>query len=244
MMSVLRQTYPDIEYLVVDGASSDETVSVARHVAGQFPERSVRVVSEPDRGISDAMNKGIAWTTGQLVCHLHAGDQFADSRVIERVVDSQRSTNWRWAVAKAVTVNEKGLASHIYRPASDHRRLLVKNSIPHQSTFLSREIFERYGGFRADLKQAMDYEFWVRIGVLGGERYSVLPFIATRCLEGGRSSRIGELLVSLASLRSEFRKRGIGNTRAEDLVFLSRVATFWAISRVVPRKRRPLPAVA
>jgi hypothetical protein len=123
-----------------------------------------------------------------------------------------------------------GRPSHVYCPRPIYRRLLKQNFIPHQSTFLVRDIFARHGLFRVDLKQAMDYEFWLRIAFEGGERYQVLPFATTYFLEGGRASRLFELLKYLVLVRRELRQWVSGLTPLDDVVFLARVAAFWVYS--------------
>lgn len=234
MRSVLDQTYEHIEYVIVDGLSRDQTVSIAHRVAADYPGRDVRIVSEADTGIADAMNKGIRFTSGHLIAHLHSGDRYADPTVIARVVSSQQTLGWRWGVAASQVVDMQGRVKHLYRPSASVKTLFAKNTIPHQSTFLVRAIFERYGLFRTDLKQASDYDYWVRIGLQGNESITVLPFIASCYLEGGGSDRIGELLSVLWKIRSEMRRGKTGNGYFTDLLFMSRVAAFWAYSHLRP----------
>lgn len=230
MLSVLTQTYLPIEYIIVDGLSSDHTVEVAQRVASRFPERNVKIISEADRGISDATNKGVLAASGTVVAYLHAGDRYIDNTVIEKVMASFQREGWRWGVAETVVVDASGRPGHVYRPRPDYRRLLKQNFIPHPSTFFVRDIFERHGLFQVDLKQAMDYEFWLRIAFKGGERYQVLPFATTYFLEGGRSSRLFELLKYLVLVRRELRQWVSGLTSLDDVVFLARVAAFWVYS--------------
>ncbi|MGI9034192.1 MAG: glycosyltransferase [Acidimicrobiales bacterium] len=106
-------------------ASSDGTLDVVERVRAQYPHRHVIVVSEPDQGISDAMNKGVLRTTGDLLVHLHAGDRFVDPSVIDRVVESYQVDGWRWGVASSIAVDEGGVHRHLYRPDPDHRSLLT-----------------------------------------------------------------------------------------------------------------------
>jgi len=228
MRSVLEQTYPHIEYVVVDGLSADGTVSRAHRVLAEFPNRDVRIFSEADRGIADAMNKGIGLTRGKLIAHMHGGDRYVNPQAIAQVVDSQRQLGWRWGVASSQVVDLEGRVKHVYRPAASTRALLAKNTVPHQSTFLLRDVFDRHGLFRTDIRQASDYEYWVRIGLHGNESITVLPFVTSCYLEGGGSDRIGELISVLWKIRTEMRRDGAGNGYFADLLFVSRVAAFWA----------------
>ena len=84
--SVLRQTWPDVEYWVIDGGSTDGTLKIIREYEPKFGGR-MHWVSEPDRGMYDAINKGIRWATGEVVGILNADDVLADDRVLERVAE-------------------------------------------------------------------------------------------------------------------------------------------------------------
>jgi glycosyltransferase involved in cell wall biosynthesis len=241
MVSVLEQSYSHIEYIIVDGASKDKTLSVIREVAARYPTRQIIVISEPDKGIPDAMNKGVRSATGRIVLHLHGGDSLTDNTVIDRIAQSFVQEHWTWAVAGSIAVDAAGSAVYVYRPNPDYRVLLKKNFIPHQSTFLLREVFETYGLFRTDLKCASDYEYWLRIAILGSERFTVLPYNTTYYLDGGGSARLLFLLKHLRRIRRDLRNQGAPITVASDYIFFARVAAFWAYSRcraVLVRLRR------
>ena len=85
MLSVLGQSYAELEYIIVDGESKDDTVPIAKGIAGQYPCRDVKIISEPDKGVYDAMNKGVRLATGEWVCMMNAGDRFADKDVLSKV---------------------------------------------------------------------------------------------------------------------------------------------------------------
>jgi glycosyltransferase involved in cell wall biosynthesis len=231
IQSVLCQTYANLEYIIVDGGSTDETLDVIRKYENQI----AYWMSEPDDGISDAMNKGVALATGNIIAHLHAGDRYIDSSSIERVADSYKTAGWRWGVARSIVVDMEGNQTYLFKPEPDYRMFLKKNFIPHQSTFLIREIFEEHGLFKTDYKQAMDYEFWLRITFIGDERYAVLPFDTTYFLEGGRSSGIFELLWYLYRIRKSIHNYGCNVTLFQDGLFLMR-AFVWYIYYYVGKK--------
>lgn len=226
MLSVLDQSYQSIEYIIVDGCSTDETLTVVNEVLKEYPSRTVSVISEPDKGIADAMNKGIRLATGEVIIHLHAGDRFVDSSMIEKVMNSYQQENWRWAVAGSIVVDSAGHETHVYRAHPDPQTLLSKNCIPHQSTFLQKTIFDVHGMFDVDYKQAMDYELWLRFVFQGGERYVVLPFDTTYFLDGGRSANILELLRYLRRLRKALHRYRCNVHPLSDVIFLLRVLVF------------------
>ena len=227
MVSVLGQSYRNIEYIIIDGKSSDHTLPIVKSIAASYPQRRILIVSEPDLGIADAMNKGVSRASGKLIACLHAGDCYATSDAIERVVQSYIREGWRWGVAYSQVVDENGVIHHVYKPDSNYKTLQKKNSIPHQSTFLVREIFEKYGGFCVEYKQAMDYEYWLRIAFRGGERYMVMPFVTTRYLDGGKSSNLCELFVYLWKLRRGLGTYGVSVNIFDDFIFFSRITAFY-----------------
>ena len=235
MKSVLSQSYINIEYVIIDGKSTDKTLDIVKDIAMDYPTRQIKIVSEPDEGIADAINKGVLLSNGEIITHLHAGDRYIDDSVIDKVVESYRQNTWRWGVAGSIVTDSSGKELHNYRANPDFRTLLKKNCIPHQSTFLVKDIFDKHGLFKVEYKQAMDYEFWLRIAFLGGERYTVLPFNTTYFLEGGKSSNIFELLKYLKKLRWSMHEYGCDVTAIDDFVFLSRVFAFYFIHELKKR---------
>ncbi|MBT9164890.1 MAG: putative glycosyltransferase [candidate division WS2 bacterium] len=232
MKSVLSQSYKNIEYIVIEGKSRDKTLDIIHSTAKDYPDRSIKIVSEPDEGIADAMNKGVRLATGDVIAHLHAGDRYIDNNVIEEVMKSYQENAWRWGVAGSIVVDHAGNERHIYKANPDYRTLLKKNCIPHQSTFLVKDIFDKHGLFKVEYKQAMDYEYWLRITFKGGERFTLLPFNTTYFLNGGKSSNIFELLKYLRMLRSSMHEYGCDVTVLDDFVFLSRVMAFYVFNEL------------
>lgn len=85
MISVLEQSFKDIEYIIVDGASKDGTMNKVRQILTRYPNSNVQITSEPDKGIYDAMNKGIKKASGEWVILMNSGDTFLDNKVLENV---------------------------------------------------------------------------------------------------------------------------------------------------------------
>ena len=103
--SVLHQTYPDIEYIIVDGKSSDNTVNIIESLKDKFNGR-LRFISEPDNGIYDAMNKGIKMATGEIVGLLNSDDIFANNLVIEKIVNTFKTSNAQCIYGNLVLVDK------------------------------------------------------------------------------------------------------------------------------------------
>jgi glycosyltransferase involved in cell wall biosynthesis len=235
MVSVLSQEYDFLEYIVVDGKSEDETLREIMKVKSMFSERKVRVVCEADVGIADAMNKGVLASRGEIFIHLHAGDEFVSNSVITDVIHTYEELPWRWAVASSIVTDEKGNKIHVYTPCKDRNTLVWKNSIPHQSTFLTRDVFDKNGLFRTDLKQGMDYEYWLRLVFKGDEEFVCLPFPTTYFLAGGRSSRVFELTKYLVGIRRDLHSWNSKVSIFDDAIFLSRIWLFSIYACLISR---------
>jgi GT2 family glycosyltransferase len=177
--SVLAQEYPGLEYWIVDGASTDGT---REYLAG-LESRGVRVVSEPDRGISDAMNKGIDRATGEWVAHLHADDEYLPGAL---AIVSRAMRDTTADVLSGWMIQREPRGEVLCRSLPE--RLPVEMAVPHPSTFTRRALFQRLGGFDLALRNAMDYDFFLR-AYADGARFEVVPHALTRMAHGGQSER-------------------------------------------------------
>jgi glycosyltransferase len=177
--SVLAQGYPALEYWIVDGASTDGT----REYLATLEARGVRALSEPDGGISDAMNKGIHLATGEWVAHLHADDVYlpgALEAVARAAAGGGADLLCGWLVKR-----EPG-GEVLCRTAPG--RLPIEMAVPHPPTFTRRALFERVGSFDPGLANAMDYDFFLRAH-LAGARFRVIPQPLVVMAWGGQSER-------------------------------------------------------
>ena len=184
LSSVRAQTYPWIEHVVVDGNSSDGTqqlLTMSDHLTGWL--------SEPDFGISDAFNKGIACTRGSLIGILNADDQYLPETVARAVDAFNRHPEAGFAFGGCdFTLDGRIVLHHDGDPdyaQTIHRRMPTLN---HPSIFVRREVYEQLGLFRLDFKLAMDYEFLLRIHRYGITGVAV-PHTQVRMALGGVSCR-------------------------------------------------------
>ena len=163
--SVLSQDYDDFEYLIVDGDSSDNTVEIIKHYA---VDPRLTWQTAPDRGISDAMNKGVSLASGDIVAHLNADDYYADKSVLKRVAAAFRENpEPGWVSAGFTFVAEDGAHIRAVRARRySYRRLVRGNILLHPATFISRELFQRVGGFDVSLRYCMDYDLFLRLGAV------------------------------------------------------------------------------
>jgi glycosyltransferase involved in cell wall biosynthesis len=185
--SVLSQTYPNIEYIVVDGASKDNTAEIVRAYGNQIAQ----FICEPDRGMYDAMNKGIALATGDIVGILNSDDFYADASVIANVVQAMTSSGSDSLFGDLVYVSTDNTnkVTRYYSSAHFRPHLFATGWMPaHPTFFVKRWAYEQYGVFQTDYKIAADYELVTRF--LGRHQlsYTYLPSIMVRMRTGGAST--------------------------------------------------------
>jgi len=165
MNSVLSQEYDDLEYIVVDGASTDGTVEVIKDTVKRYPERSIEVISEKDNGIYDAMNKGIRLAAGDVVGLLNADDVYADNLVLKKVAGAFADPLIDSCYADLVYVDKFDMDKVIrYWKSCDYQDGLFSKgwAPPHPTFFVRKKVYEKYGVFDLDYKLAADFELMVR----------------------------------------------------------------------------------
>jgi glycosyltransferase involved in cell wall biosynthesis len=197
IQSVISQTYNNVEYIIIDGGSTDGTVDIIR----KYEEVIDYWVNEPDAGISDAMNKGISLATGILINHLHAGDKFAADTTLSSVVSSYNSEGWRWCFGNQLlrSPTDNAIVGCFCPPKFSQKLLHIVNTIPHPTVFSERALIEEVNGFDNNYKCAMDYHLWLRFTQLSKPKQ--FDYATAEFLLGGRSSDIK------LALREEFRAR-------------------------------------
>jgi glycosyltransferase involved in cell wall biosynthesis len=159
--SVLAQDYPDIEYIFVDGGSTDGTLERIGSI-----RRAVRLIENVRGGISRAMNRGIAAATGDVIAHLHSDDYYLHPRVLSSVAEALSSTARKWAVGGCLPLFDGKLGSAAPRrwPYSYFNLLTARAHVPHPAAFVCREVWQEIGVFDEALRYAMDIDLFLRIG--------------------------------------------------------------------------------
>jgi glycosyltransferase involved in cell wall biosynthesis len=178
-VSLRRQTCHDYEWLVVDGASTDRTLEVV----SRLDVTSSRVISEPDRGIFDAMNKAVALARGEWIYFLNAGDAFADDGVLTDVaarLDAHRLVELLWGDMIYFSTSREWLRR--YRHV--RRRTLVFEYLNHQAVFAAHPLFDRFGRFNLTFHTAADYDWLLRV-FLAGITTHYMPRVIARFEVGG-----------------------------------------------------------
>ncbi|WP_417212329.1 glycosyltransferase family 2 protein [Acinetobacter venetianus] len=186
--SLNQQTYPDIEYIIIDGGSSDNTVSVIN----QNCPRVSKIISEPDKGIYDALNKGIGIATGDVVGFLHSDDLFAYPEAVQDLVDAMNNGDAQAVYADLEYVSKNDTSKVIRKWVSGpfkREYLRFGWMPPHPTFFMRREIYNRCGMFDLGMKISADYDSLLRY--LWGSQINVtyLPKVVTKMRVGGASNR-------------------------------------------------------
>lgn len=192
--SVLFQTYPHIEYIIIDGASNDGTNELIK----SYGDKITKHISEEDNGIYDAMNKGIKLASGEIIGILNSDDFFCNENIIEKVIEAFDSSDVD-AVYGDIQFVDRNKTSRVKRYYSSKKFVLNKfkyGIMPaHPSFYVKRELFNNIGYYKTDYKIAADYELLLRF--LYKEqikcKYIELPFVSMRT--GGVSNK---------SIRSNF----------------------------------------
>jgi len=185
LLSVARQSHDDVEHIVIDGASTDGTLEILeRHRQGL----SV-LVSERDRGLYDAMNKGWARASGEVVGFLNADDTFAEPDVLAAVASAFEQTASDAVYGDLELHSETGKLVRSWKSGSFHRfKYHLGWMTPHPATYVRRELFERHGGFVQDLSIAADYELMLRFFFRYRAKVHYLPKNLVRMTAGGASN--------------------------------------------------------
>ena len=192
MDSVLSQEYDDLEYIIVDGASTDGTVEVIRDVIEKHPERSIKFVSEKDDGIYDAMNKGIGSATGHVVGLLNSDDVYADNLVLKKVAGVFADTSADSCYADLVYVDKFDLNKVVrYWKSCDYQDGLFSKgwAPPHPTFFVRRKVYEKYGMFDLSYRMGNDVDLMMRFLNKYKLKSVYIPDIFVKMRLGGVSNR-------------------------------------------------------
>lgn len=194
--SVLSQSYPAVESIVIDGASTDGTLAVLQ----PYRPRLGVLISERDQGIYDALNKGLTHATGDVVGFLHADDVYEDREVLAKVAVAFRDPSVDAVYGDLVYVRHDDISKVIRYWKSgpyDHAALSRGWMPPHPTFYVRRSVYERLGGFNTRYRIAADYDTVLRFLAVGKIGVAYVPEVLVRMRVGGISNR---------SLKTIFRK--------------------------------------
>jgi glycosyltransferase involved in cell wall biosynthesis len=166
IQSILSQKYPNLEYLIIDGGSTDNTLSILKKYNDQ-----VKWISEEDNGQTDAINKGLGLVSGELLAYLNADDILLPGSLFGVANVFRKHPDVQWLTGRCKIIDDKGKAvrefislyKNVLLFSSSFHLLLVTNYISQPATFWRKELIDICGFFDANLSYVMDYEYWLRI---------------------------------------------------------------------------------
>lgn len=214
MHSVLSQSYSDWEHIVVDGGSTDSTLELIHDIEPRYGGR-LRWISEPDRGIYDAMNKGIAMATGDVIGILNSDDFYTSADILERVakeIDAGKDIDAVYGDIHFVNGTDLNRCVRYYSSKRFHRWKMCMGYQPaHPSFYCRRKIYEQYGVFDTGFKVGADFEHLLRLIYVNriNARYIPLDFVTMRT-GGASTSGISSYMTIMRDKLNAFRKHGIG----------------------------------
>ncbi len=209
--SVASQTYSDIEHIIIDGKSSDNTLSIIKENA----EKVSKIISEPDEGIYDALNKGIKNTTGDVIAFLHADDLYADNSIIEKAINLflEKQIGSIYGDLQYVAKEDTNKIIRYWKSGEFAISKLKKGWMPpHPTFFVKKEVYDKFGMFDTNFQIAADYDIILRF--LGKHKISTayLPEVMIKMRVGGESNKsLKNIIKKMKEDVKALKKNKLGN---------------------------------
>jgi len=186
--SISSQSYQDVDLVVVDGASTDNTVELIKNTFS----RELKIISEEDKGIYDALNKGIAVATGDVIGFVHSDDFLASKELLSKIARVFQEEKVDGVYGDLQYVNKEDISKVIryWKSEAFKPELLKKGWMPaHPTLFLKKEVYEKHGLFNLNYNIAADYDLMLRIFRDPTLKFKYLPEVITKMRVGGASNR-------------------------------------------------------
>lgn len=185
ILSVAGQTYKNIEYIIIDGNSKDGTLDIIK----KHQDKITHWISEHDKGLYDAMNKGIALATGDLIGILNSDDTFYATNIVAEIVNFHKQNSIDASVGNIIQHNQKGKIVRLYSSKYwTPEKLKIGFMPPHPSIFLKASLFSTYGNYVLGFKIGSDYELITRFFLKNKISWKYSGITTTSMLVGGLSS--------------------------------------------------------
>lgn len=191
--SVMAQNYEDVEYIIVDGQSSDGSVDIIKSAINEYGNERIKLISIPANGVYNAINEGIKVATGDIIGLMHGNDRYAECDILTLVALAMKNEPECSVVFGDVFYVDKNIGKIVRNYRANGFTLERLRSLfapPHPSLFVRKEVYEVYGLYKEDYITAADFEYIVRI--LGRERlkYKYLPVDMVAMTDGGMSTTL------------------------------------------------------
>ena len=185
--SFLHQRHPDKELIVIDGASTDETLGIVRSFGGA----PIVIMSEPDHGMYDAMNKGLAAFSGDAVGFLNSDDRFKDAQALGHVAAGVEEADIVYGNLDFVSDHASGRVVRRWRSSRFHKRSFVNGWMPpHPTFYVRRKVIDAVGRFDLRYRMASDYDFMLRCMELHDFRIAFVDRVLVDMMQGGMTSGV------------------------------------------------------
>jgi glycosyltransferase len=225
--SLREQTYPDVESIIIDSASTDNTLEVARHYADDHTV----LVTEPDNGIYDALNKGLAHATGDVIGIMHSDDLYPHGHVLEQVAVAfeDPSVDAVYGDLQYVMKDNPSRVIRHWVAGEFSLDLLTRGWMPpHPTLFLRRSVIERWGGYNTNYQIAADYDAILRYFVKGKIHSVYIPEVLVKMRIGGESNRsLGRVIRKSYEDYCALQTNGVGGIRSLFWKNVSKIKQFY-----------------
>ncbi len=208
--SVLNQTYSNIEYIIIDGKSTDKTMQIVE----RYKDGIALVISEKDTGIYEAMNKGVMMAKGEVVSFLNSDDFYHDKFVVKKVVDAIRYKKMDAVYGDLLFIPENDdlevNSARIWRPKEySRKKVLFGWHFPHPTFFVKKSYFTKFGNFDTQFKIASDYDLMTRFLLKGNLSPFYIPEVLVKMRLGGVSNQIKNKAQAWHEVFKIFKKNGM-----------------------------------
>ena len=207
--SVLSQTYNDIEYIIIDGSSTDGTLDIIQSYAKYI----TKIVSERDEGIYDAMNKGISLASGDIIGILNSDDVYFDENVIDNVINffKEKQTDSIYGDLMYVEKNDLSKVIRYWKSSVFKMGSFAKGwHPPHPTFFAKKNLYDKYGLFDVNMKVSADFDLMLRLLEKNKISTSYLPRVLVKMRTGGESNKsLRNIIISNISILKSFKKNNI-----------------------------------
>lgn len=224
MCSVLSQHYTDFEHIIVDGGSKDNTLEIVKELEPQYNGR-LRWVSESDKGLYDAMNKGIRMATGDVIGVLNSDDFYASDSVLKNIALKCRDFDAVYGNLDFIDINDSSKVVRKWRGSQHTPGAFFKGWHPAHPTFYARKTcFDKYGGFDITFNVSADFELMFRFIEKERISNSFLPMVMVKMRMGGESTgSLKRIIEGNKNILRAFKKNGFA------------VPPFYLIRRLAPK---------
>lgn len=224
--SIQSQTYSSVEHVLQDGGSSDGTL----RIIAELSEGNTYLSSEPDKGIYDAINKGIGRATGEIIGLMHSDDYFASDEVLEKVAAAFENPDIDGVYGDLdyVSASDTGRVVRHWKSGEMTRTKLRRGWMPpHPTLYLRRSVFDRFGTYDTSYSISADYDAMLRFLWVGDIKLAYIPEVLVKMRVGGESNRsLGRILRKSREDYRALRKNGVGGFRTLGLKNISKISQF------------------